>query len=236
MKKSIFLAAVAFVLMSVTASAQFMQSNGGSNAKASVEDVFNTFDLTYSPVTMKSSDGNDSESEELNGLSLNWSQARLLTEQFPVYIQYGAGLQFTWKTESDSYDDYEEYTVKIKSTTSLLTVKVPVNLLYNFAIPNTAVSVMPYVGLNAQIHLLGQSKIKTEYSGDVETSKVNYFSEEDMEEPLNRFVLGWQIGAMLSYNKYFFGVGYSGPVTNLYKEDEFKINTNQVNISLGFKF
>lgn len=221
------------MLMSVTASAQFMQSNGGSKAKASVEDVFNTVDLTYSPVTMKASYDGDSTTDDLNGLSLNWSQARLLTDQLPVYLQYGAGVQFTWKTDTRS-DDY--YDMKVKNTTSFLTVKVPVNVLYNFAIPNTNLSVMPYLGLNAQVHVLGQSKTTTTYEDEKETSKISYFSKDDMEDPYNRFVLGWQIGAMVSYDKYFVGIGYNGPVTSLYKNGDYKIQTSQVNISLGIKF
>lgn len=233
MKKSIFLAAVAFMLMSVTASAQFMQSNGGSKAKASVEDVFNTVDLTYSPVTMKASYDGDSTTDDLNGLSLNWAQARLLTDQLPVYLQYGAGVQFTWKTDTRS-DDY--YDMKVKNTTTFLTVKVPVNVLYNFAIPNTNLSVMPYLGLNAQVHVLGQSKTTTTYEDEKETSKISYFSKDDMEDPYNRFVLGWQIGAMVSYDKYFVGIGYNGPVTSLYKNGDLKIQTSQVNISLGIMF
>lgn len=232
MKKSIFFAAVAaFMLMSVSASAQFVQSKGGSRgaASATVEDVFNTFDVTYSPVTEKVSYKNDSRTEDMNGVSLNWSQARVLTNQLPVYIQYGAGLQYTWKTESK--DDY-------KSIAHYLTVKVPVNVLYNFVIPNTAVSIMPYVGLNAQVHALGQSKTTYDIGdGEKEVSKYSYFSKEDMyDEPYSRFVLGWQIGGMVAFNRYFVGVGYNGPITNLYKEGDGKINHSQVNISLGIKF
>ena len=219
------------MLMSVSASAQFMQSNGGSKAKASVEDVFNTVDLTYSPVTMKATMGGSSLTEDYNGISLNWSQARLMTYKLPIYLQYGAGAQFSWYTDSSSSDYYD-----VKTTTSFLTVKVPVNVLYNFAIPNTNLSVMPYLGLNAQVHVLGQTKASQEYDGETETTKVNYFSKDDMEDPYNRFVLGWQIGAMVSFNKYFVGIGYNGPVTSLYKNGDFKIQTSQVNISLGIMF
>ena len=239
MKKSIFLVAVAFMLMSVSASAQFMQSNGGSKAKASVEDVFNTVDLTYSPITMKSTMGGSSLTEDYNGISLNWSQARLMTDKLPIYLQYGAGAQFSWYTDSISYDDSN-----VKTTISFLTVKVPVNVLYNFAIPNTNLSVMPYLGLNAQVHVLGQSKMTQEYEGETsetKTTKINYFSKDDMKEspyqkPFNRFVLGWQIGAMVSYDKYFVGIGYNGPVTSLHKSGDYKIQTSQVNISLGIMF
>ena len=232
MKKSIFFAAVAaFMLMSVSASAQFVQSKGGSKAAASatVEDVFNTFDVTYSPVTAKVSYKNDSQTTDMNGVSLNWSQARVLTNQLPVYIQYGAGLQYTWMTDSEG---------NRKSIDHFLTVKVPVNILYNFVIPNTAVSIMPYVGLNAQVHALGQSKTTYDLGdGEKEVSKFSYFSKEDMDDrQYSRFVLGWQIGGMVAFNRYFVGVGYNGPITNLYKEGEGKINHSQVNISLGIKF
>ena len=219
------------MLMNVSASAQFMQSNGGSKAKASVEDVFNTVDLTYSPVTMKATMGGSSLTEDYNGISLNWSQARLMTDKLPIYLQYGAGAQFSWYTDSSS-DGYYNY----KTTTTFLTVKVPVNVLYNFAIPNTNLSVMPYLGLNAQVHVLGQSNASREYEGETETYKTNFFSKDDMEEPYNRFVLGWQIGAMVSYDKYFVGIGYNGPVTSLAKKGDNKIQTSQVNISLGIMF
>ena len=220
------------MLMSVSASAQFMQSNGGSKAKASVEDVFNTVDLTYSPVTMKATMGGNSSTSDLNGISLNWSQARLMTDQLPIYLQYGAGAQFSWYTDSISYDDSN-----VKTTTTFLTVKVPVNVLYNFAIPNTNLSVMPYLGLNAQVHVLGQSNTSREYEGETQTYKTNLFSKDDMvEDPYNRFVLGWQIGAMVSFDKYFVGIGYNGPVTNLYEYDDAKIQNSQVIISLGIMF
>ena len=232
MKKSIFLAAVAFMLMSVSASAQFMQSNAGSKAKVSVEDVFNTVDLTYSPITMKSTMGGSSLTEDYNGISLNWSQARLMTDKLPIYLQYGAGAQFSWYTDSISYDDSN-----VKTTTTFLTVKVPVNVLYDFAIPNTNLSVMPYLGLNAQVHVLGQSNTSREYEGETQTYKTNLFSKDDMvEDPYNRFVLGWQIGAMVSFDKYFVGIGYNGPVTSLFKNGDYKIQNSQVNISLGIMF
>ena len=232
MKKSIFLAAVAFMLMNVSASAQFMQSNGGSKAKASVEDVFNTVDLTYSPITEKTTIGDRSSTTDYNGISLNWSQARLMTDKLPIYLQYGAGAQFSWYTDSSS-DGYYNY----KTTTTFLTVKVPVNVLYNFAIPNTNLSVMPYLGLNAQVHVLGQKNTSREYEGETQTYKTNLFSKDDMvEDPYNRFVLGWQIGAMVSYDKYFVGIGYNGPVTSLAKKGDNKIQTSQVNISLGIMF
>lgn len=237
MKKLMFIAVTAaFILMDVTASAQFVQSTGRSSgvSAADAEPVFNTVDVTYSPVSYTVSAGEDSSNTDMTGISINWSQARLITNQLPLYIQYGAGLQYSWLTESES-DDY--YDVTVTSTISFLTVKIPVNVAYNFAIPNTAVAVMPYLGLNANIHILGQNKYTASYEGESESSTTNFFNEDDMGDgTYNRFVLGWQVGATVSYDRYFFGIGYAGPITNLYKEGSFKLNNSQVNISLGIKF
>lgn len=238
MKKLMFIAAMAaFILMDVTASAQFVQSTGrfggSSSSSAAPEALFSTVDFTYSPVTMAASSGDDSDSLEMTGISINWSQARNISNQYPVYLQYGAGLQYTWHTESDSDDDYYSFS----STTSFLTIKVPVNIAYNLMVPNTKVSIMPYVGLNANIHLLGQNNYTYEYSGSESSGSSDYFSEDDMgKNAYNRFVIGWQIGAMVSYQKFFVGIGYAGPVTNLYSDDKYKIYHEQTNLSVGIKF
>lgn len=237
-----FVAAVALILSSVTASAQFMNSSAGSRAAstADVESVFNTFDLTYSPLDFGSYyDGEEFEDEvtgDMNAFSLNWAQARALTANLPIYLQYGAGLQYAWKTDGDSDGDW-----KYSSTVSFLTVKVPVNVLYCYTLPNTSVSLMPYVGLGLHGHLLGQVKYSSTYDGETESETMNFFSKDDMDdEALNRFTLNWQIGAKVSFNRYIVGVGYEGPVTHLKKEkydgETLTANTHQVNISLGIRF
>lgn len=240
MKKiGFFLASVAFFVSGVAASAQFVNQGGSGRSaapsSAEVEAVFNTFDFTYSPFNLKAEGGGESATQEMNALSLNWAQARALTTAYPVYLQYGVGLQYAWKTDSDS-EDYHSY----KETMSFLTAKIPVNLMYCFNVPQTNVALMPYVGLNLQGHILGQTNWKETYDGESESGKVNYFSDEDMEDnTYNRIVLGWQIGAKVAFNKYFVGIAYEGPVTNLFKYDgdgDYKINTNQINISIGMKF
>lgn len=245
MKKIYFyVAAVALILSSVTASAQFMNSSAGSRAAstADVESVFNTFDLTYSPLDFGSYyDGEEYEDEDdvtgdMNAFSLNWAQASALTANLPIYLQYGAGLQYAWKTDGDSGADW-----KYSSTVSFLTVKVPVNVLYCYTLPNTSVSLMPYVGLGLHGHLLGQVKYSSTYYGETESDTMNSFSKDDMDgDELNRFTLNWQIGAKVSFNRYIVGVGYEGPVTHLMKEkfdgETFTVNTHQVNISLGIRF
>lgn len=233
MKKFYFIAA-ALLMFSVTASAQFVNSSkSSSSASRSVEDVFNTAEFTYSPANMVMSYNGHSESEGMNALSLTWLQARRLpVNNLPLYVQYGAGLQWAFETESETDGD-----AKLKSSMNFLTVKVPVNVLYDFQIPSTPVNIMPYLGLNLQCHVIGSQKWSSTYDGETQSESVSYFSKDDMgDNAYNRILLGWQIGAKVAYDKYFFGIAYEGPVTNLYKNGDTKINFNYVNISLGIRF
>ena len=211
MKKCILLAAFAMMATAISAFAQ--------------ESVFNTADFTYSPVTLKAKTDGADVSTKYNAVSVNYDQARLLPISFPLYIQYGAGLQYTWKTEKLD---------GVKDSDTFLTLKVPVSVLYQFEVPNVPLTIMPYAGLNLQAHLLGQSKVS--YEG--ESEKFSYFSKDDMNgDPYNRFVVGWQIGARFMYQDYFIGLSYNGPVTNLYKySSDLKVRNSQFNISVGLRF
>lgn len=211
MKKCIVLAAFAMMLTAISAFAQ--------------EKMFNTVDFTYSPVTMKlKGDGSDITTK-YNAVSANWDQAFLLPTSFPLYLQYGAGLQYTWQTDKED---------GVKDTDTFLTVKVPVSVMYMFEVPNFPLTIMPYAGLDLHAHLLGQNKV----SYDGESEKFSYFKKDDMGgDPYNRFVVGWHLGAKFMYQDYFLGLSYNGPITNLYKySSDAKIRYSQFNISVGYRF
>lgn len=247
MKKiCLFFALAAMTLSGASASAQTNDA----------EELFSTIDVTYSPMSFKMDFG-ISLKDNLNAFSVNWSQARRIVDSYPIYLQYGAGLQYAWGKDfgtfgfgyEDDYEDYGDYDdyidlssgMDVKNSTTFLTLKVPVNVVYKFDLPDTPVSVLPFVGMNLQGHIIGQDKTVMKYDGEKEVSKFSYFSKDDMaDDPYNRIVLGWQIGAKVSYDKYLFGVSYEGPISSLYKykEDDMKLTMkySQVNISLGIIF
>ena len=242
MKKSMIFAAVAaFMLVSFSASAQFAQSSSSAlwTDTSGAEKVFNTVDFTYSPAKVTLEFGLD-YNMNLNGVSLSWSQYRLITDKLPLYLQYGAGVQYTWGEFS--------FLGLVGNQMNFLSVKVPVNAVYKLAIPNTSFAVLPYVGLGLQGYILGQSKSDSYsdfgydeygnyYEVTAEDGSSNLFDKDEMDgDPFNRIVLGWQIGAKVMYDRYFLGVGYEGPITRLYSGDELKVTSSQVNITLGIKF
>lgn len=224
MKRIYFiLVSLALFLSSISASAQIF-SNG-----------FSTMDLTYSPMNSKVVLLGESDKEYMSALSFNWMHASELPVDLPLYLQYGVGLQYAWKTETETHDDFME--MKIKSTTNFLTAKIPVNIMYGLDILNPALTVLPYAGINLRGHLVGNMKMKTTIDGEKESDKMNFFSKDDMDElRFNRICLGWQVGAKVIYERYVFGIGYEGPITHLYNKDDFKVTNNQFNISVGVRF
>lgn len=222
MKKIVLLfTVVAFVMSSVSVKAQ----------SEAPESVFNTAELTYSP-TIMSFDFGLQMKLKFNSVAAEWSQARLLPVGFPLYLQYGAGLQYTTgKIDIFSKD----------ARFNMLSAKVPVNVMYVHTFSKFNISVMPYAGLNVRCNLLAQSKDKYEdwdEEGEEIVKITNMLSEDDMDgDPFNRFVMGWQVGAKVAYDRYMLGIGYEGPVTSLYKiEDGVRTTVGYVNISLGIKF
>ena len=190
MKKIYFiLVAAALVMFGTPAKAQF-----GIGEK-----LYSLGEVTYAPAVLKvNAAGVDLKYNNVTAVVATYSEVRSLHSELPVYLQYGAGIQYTMA-------DLKLFGDEI----TLLTAKVPVNAMYEYALPSTNLVLYPYIGLNLQGHLYGKS------------GEYNIFDKDDMgNSPMNRFGLGWQIGARVVRDKYFVGFSYEGPVTNLYSEQD----------------
>ena len=228
MKKLIFLAC-AFMMISISASAQFVTSSNNAatvgSTNSSVASKIGTFSVSYSPTKLNTISGNSSTSEDFHSVSLTWTNANALHPTQPVYFEYGLGAQWSFMNDSSS----ENITV----STNFVGVKIPVSLMYKYDVPQTNIALAPYVGLDLNGYLLGNTSAKY---GDDKVS-LSYFSKDDMgDEKFSRVNLGWHIGARVFVNDLFVGIAYEAPLTNLYKEGNNKINFNYINISLGLAF
>ena len=100
---------------------------------------------------------------------------------------------------------------------------------------------MPYAGIHVLGHIMGKQN-DTEWisiDGDREktTEIINLFSSEDMgNHKLNRFGIGWQVGAKVAFDRFLIGLAYEGPLSNLEKDDTYKLRRSQANISIGVMF
>ena len=171
------------------------------------------------------------DKDEMELLSLAWTQSRAILQNLPLYVEYGLGLQYSFKADSQKIED--EYSYNCKFLLNALSIKVPVGIMYRLQIPQTGVAIMPYAGFDFGCYALGKYKVEVSYEGETDGEEVDMFNEE--EGGANRFICDWHIGAKLAFNKFFVGVAYEGPIAKLYDE-EIEIKMSQVNISVGINF
>lgn len=212
MKKILLLAALALGALAVSA-----QSVGGgrSSGDTEVSKGWNTIYAEWNPVAFHTSmKGYDDVN--VNAFSVGFNHAFGLSSSLPLYLETGVAGQYTFK----GYDDYEE-TDGIK----VFSFKVPVNLIYDWVIPNSTVELMPSVGLSLRGNVWGEGN-----DGD---DNWNLFSKDDMYNPYKRVQLGWQIGLRVRFGGAFIiGGSYGADFMEISKKYKLRTGT----IMLGYTF
>jgi opacity protein-like surface antigen len=209
--KALFTAA----LLAVSTSVWAQSANTG--VSSSDNEGWKTFYLQWNPSTLSPSGG---ESSSFTGLSLGINNATSLTSSIPLYLEYGIGLQYSFKSETEG---------SFKTSFNLFSAKIPVSLVYDFQIPNTNIAIDPYVGVDLRGNVFGN--IKYEYGG--ESQSYNLFSKDDMGDgnTWKRFQFGWHVGVNAKFNnKFLVGVSYGTDFTDI--SEKVKIHT--ASITLGF--
>ena len=209
MKKVMLLAIMA--IMGLQAQAQIVSSRSSMVTRQVVEKVstgWSTIGIEYLPSKLSYDGG----SESFSGLAFNYTNATSLTQSFPLFLEWGIGAQYSYHDEDDV-------------STKWVSLKVPVNIIYDFQLPNTSINIDPFVGLKLRGNVWGE--IKNDYYDE----SWNLFDED--EGDASRFQIGWNIGVKARFNnKFFVGIAYGSDFS------EFTDDTtiNEVSLSLGLVF
>lgn len=203
---------------------------------ASAQKGWNTIYVQYNPGTVNI-DYSDVSNEGFDAFSIGYNKAISLTSSTPLYLEVGAGLQYSFK----SIDTDEGYGITEKDKYKMFSLKVPVSVLYDFHISNSKVNIAPFAGLTFRYNLSGSQK--TEFDSDyrdltdweeMEESK-NLFDEDDMgkDDVWKRFQVGYQIGVSARFNnKFMVSAAYNGDFSEIAK----KVKVSQWNLTLGYCF
>lgn len=156
---------------------------------------------------------------------VGFSFSALFSEHSPFFVD-AAGLNLI-------YTKSKEEKHGVKTTFTMISSTIPLNVGYIIAIPNTKVAFCPFVGLSGKFHFYG--KIKTEYKGESESS--NVFSESDMgkDNKYNNIQLAWQAGlkfCLRETNTAFLRLSYGEDLTELAK----KLKMKQFSMAIGCYF
>lgn len=207
MKKMFLLAFLA--IMCVQVQAQIVTSRSSMITTTRTPQIgWSTFGLEYLPSTFKY----DDDSESFSGLALVYTRATSLSGTTPLFLEWGIGGQYSF---------YSKHGVDI----NFASVKIPINLMYDFQIPNTSINIDPYIGLKCRGNVWGTVK------SDYDDEKYDLFDKD--EGDCKRFQVGWNIGVKLRFNNSFFaGVSY-GTDFNEFDEDT---KINELSLSAGIVF
>jgi hypothetical protein len=181
---------------------------------AKAQSGFSSVYVQYNPSEFHASEKGISLNSSFSAATIGFNKAISISSDMPLYIQPGAGVTYGW----DSSDG-----VKL----SMLSVKVPVNLLYSFQLPNSSVSIDPYVGIYGRAFILANQKVNGK--------TISWFDKDDVGESLtwNRLQLGSQVGCNFRFNnKFYIGAEYAVDLTDII--EHVSINTFGINVGLIF--
>lgn len=233
MKKGILTASVLLFSLMVSA-----QTNPLSNLLSNPVsmDGWTSINVSYSPTTLEFDSSYDMDDWDFEGYSIEYVSGSNVVEGMPVFLEWGAGFELLTMSDKES-GSYEGYDYKITSKTNITSLYVPVNLGYKLALKDD-ITIMPYVGIKAQLNLSGKQVVEVDIDGiDSEEEEASLFDEDEWgDSTLKRFWLGWHIGATVQLDKWSVGVRYGSSFTDEFFEDIDECTLTTTSISIGMRF
>lgn len=232
MKKMLFTAAM--LMLSSVSFAQFSNSSSSSSSEVST-DGWSTIWVEYNPMKVKF-DVSGVDDKSLTGFSAGYSQAFGLSQNTPIFLEAGIGVQYANYSDSERIN-FEGYgKVNVDQDITIWAAKVPVNFLYCYSIPNSSIKIAPFAGVTLRYNISGTLK----YEAEGESVKYDLFKKSDMEEidfldgkEWKRFQIGWQIGLKARFGQSFMaGVSYGSD----FSEIAYKSKIQTTSITIGYTF
>ena len=214
MKGINFFVVASLLAISSGAFAQFTNASSNSSKSSSSIEGWTGIWAEYNPIKL------EAETDiSFTGFSGGVSRTFSISQGSPLLIETGVGIQYASASQSDN---------GLKEEIDLLSVKVPVNFLFGFEVPNGNVSIYPFAGVTMRINATGN--YKSTYNGD--TSKGSLFDKDKMYDPWGRFQIYWQVGVKACLGKFLAGFSYGKDLMDINKSCKMQTTS----ISVGYIF
>lgn len=231
MNKKLFFVFAYMAILVLNASAQF--SNSGNNS-IPVNDYkgWNTIFFEWNPSSFVYTGKEDVDDVNFNGFSFGYNRAISLISSVPLFLETGIAVQFSLHKEDESKSYY-----KLSEKLSLVSLKVPVNLMYKVNLPNSSISFVPFAGFTIRGNVWGEDYYKAKYDGNSESVSLDLFDKDDMNK-LNsntwkRIQIGWQVGLKAHFaERIVLGGSFGTDFSEIVKKS--KVHTGTV--SIGYTF
>lgn len=150
--------------------------------------------------------------------------------------------------------DLDEDKVDPEQKYNMLSLKVPVSIMYDWKINNSNVHIAPFAGITMRYNIFGNKKMEYNFNSDYKKKLIEeYGGKRDFEEEFseksldlfdkkdmgskdatwNRFQFGWQLGVNARFNdKFLIGASYGSDFSEICK----KAKISAWSIQLGYTF
>lgn len=177
-----------------------------------------------------------------SGFTLGYLQSYHILKGLPVFVEYGANIQYLFGKEELSKtfagvlgaDCYKANTFALN---------VPVNVSMRLSFENNTIAVTPYAGLNFRFNLSGKQITEGEVLDKPYTAEVRLFDSSDKEgaageDAFKRFQMGLNYGVSFSYDVYTLSVGRVSDFTRIanFNDHTYKGRMGVTTISVGYSF
>lgn len=176
--------------------------------------------------------------DKMSGATLGYNQSTKISQNIPLFIEYGGGVQYAWYSGSVTHSYEHTESVKI----SYFSIKAPVSIAYQFQIPNTntALSLEPSAGFDFRLNVYGKADYKDRwelgYRVNEDYDNINLLDKKDNNgSPISIFQIGWHIGLNVVLKNYFIGISYGSDLSKIY-DGYADVKLNQTSVSAGFRF
>lgn len=233
---------------------------GMSSFAQSSIDGWNTIYLQWNPSTFVPDKG---DSESFTGLSVGYNKAFSISQNIPLFFEVGLGAQYSFYTKDLTEDVAEALGVNTaalgavmrpEEKVKMFSAKVPVSLAYAFHIPETKLTLIPYLGLDLRCNIIGRASAKynltsagleqllqagftkQEINENLADKDLDLFDKNDMGSDAatwNRLQVGWHVGLNARINDQFLiGASYGTDLSEIAQ----KVNIYTASLTVGYCF
>ena len=173
---------------------------------------------------------------DFNVFSFEYLSGYNIVDNQPIFLEWGVGAELM-KNEDEESTYIDGTKVSVESKTSIVDFYIPINIGYKLAVNNNA-TIMPYVGLKAQLNIFAEESIKATAGAYSVSEDYDLFDQKDMgDNTLNHGLLSWHLGATVDMNnKWSLGVRYSSNITKEVLNDIDDCKLSSVTVSVGYFF
>lgn len=216
--KTLLLAAA--LMACTSASAQFTTSSAKRNSSIEVKSGWNDLYVQYNAHKFNDNNFGEFDDASMDGVTVGYNRGIGLSKSVPLYLGVGGELQYS----TGSNDDVDVH---------LLSLNVPVSVIYHFGFPNSTIGIEPLAGMNFRYNVWGEEKD--------DEDKYNLFNDDDwIIDPANRFQVGVHFGVNAVFNRFVLGLKYNIGLNDFWKiktyNEDLHVKFNTFTVSAGFRF